>query len=437
MTRSLSRTTKYLIVICVFLLAVTASLGYVLTKQTGTALRTAIEYRMLDISNTAAAMLDGDALAVIEAEDADTPAYQSILKTLAYFQDNIDLKYIYCIRDLGGGHFVFTVDPAEDPGEFGEAIVYTDALQRASLGTPAVDKEPYRDRWGRFYSAYSPVFDSNQRVAGIVAVDFSAEWYEQQISHQVRTTLLISGFSLLFAAVMIFLILARYRKQIREILGEMNVVSDGIETLVRELSPGTDVSQRKDVQPAESRDEITELGNRIQSLENQLIEQISIVRSQAYIDGLTGLGNRMAYENRVKELEKEIRSGAAEFAVGIFDVNGLKEINDRYGHEQGDRAIFLLGSVLKKVFAGEELYRIGGDEFIVILKGPDRDLPAAAAEVEKALAKTEGVASAKGYSAFIPGSDTSYSDAFRRADAAMYEDKKKYYMTRGDRRRRG
>ncbi len=60
----------------------------------------------------------------------------------------------------------------------------TDALYQASLGKPSVDKVPYEDSWGRFYSAYSPVFDSNGKVAGIVAVDFSADWYDKQIRTQ-------------------------------------------------------------------------------------------------------------------------------------------------------------------------------------------------------------------------------------------------------------
>lgn len=157
----LSRTSINVIFACVFLLAVNAVLGFLLMNQSRQSLKTLIYNRMLDISNTAADMLDGDVLEDIRAEDADTPGYRAVLRTLTYFQDNIDLEYIYCIRDLGGGNFVFTVDPTvEDPGEFGSPIVYTDALYRASLGTASVDSEPYEDDWGRFYSAYSPVFDS-------------------------------------------------------------------------------------------------------------------------------------------------------------------------------------------------------------------------------------------------------------------------------------
>lgn len=158
---------------------------------------------MLDITNTAALLIDGNALRDLTADDQGTAAYKKINDTLAAFHHDADLKYIYCIRDMGGKRFVFTVDPTvKDPGKFGDPIAYTDALYIASTGTAATDDEPYSDGWGRFYSAYSPVFDSHGRVAGIVAADFSADWYEEQISHQ-RT--LIEVFIVFSTLVCLFL----------------------------------------------------------------------------------------------------------------------------------------------------------------------------------------------------------------------------------------
>ena len=209
---SLNQMSRFIILFSVFLLIVIVSLGYVLITQSSKAIRSLIEDRMLDVSNTAAALLDGDTLETLEAEDKGTPAYQAVYKMLSCFEDNIELEYIYCVRDMGDGSFVFMIDPdAEAPGEFGEHIPYTDALYHASLGIPSVDKEPYVDEWGRFYSAYSPVFDSAGKVAGIVAVDFSADWYERQITGQVKTTLVISIVSLLSASAIIIMMTARFR----------------------------------------------------------------------------------------------------------------------------------------------------------------------------------------------------------------------------------
>lgn len=435
MRKRLSRTTKYLLVICAFLFVVTASLGFALTKQSSRAMRTLIENRMLDVSNTAAAMLDGDTLERLGADDKQTADYQNAFKILTCFEENIELEYIYCIRDLKDGNFVFLIDPdAVEPGEFGEHIPYTDALFQASLGTPSVDQVPYQDNWGRFYSAYSPVFDSSHQVAGIVAVDFSADWYEKQIRNQVQTTLLICAVSLFFAGVVIALIAARFRKQFHHMLNEMNVISDGIETLVHELSPALTVNLSKEPSVS-SGDEISELSNRIQSLEHQLGEEIAYVRAQAYVDSLTGLGNRTAYEGHVAQLEEEIRRETARFALAVFDLNGIKEINDHLGHEQGDRAIAAVGNALKQVFEEAGLYRIGGDEFVVILDGSCPDLGSRLESLSQTLANQGSVSVSKGCTVFLPGEDRSYQTVFKRADAAMYDDKREYYRTHGDRRR--
>ncbi len=121
--QKLNRTSRYILVICVFLIGVNGALGYILTRQAAGAMKDLMRSRMLDISNTAAAMLDGDVLERLQAEDENSPEYQDALRTLTYFQENIDLEYIYCIRDLGDKRFVFSIDPTvEDPGQFGEPI---------------------------------------------------------------------------------------------------------------------------------------------------------------------------------------------------------------------------------------------------------------------------------------------------------------------------
>ncbi len=183
--KKLGLTATFAIMVSIMIVAVNLLLGGILMNSSKKSMLTLIQNRMLDISNTAAAMLDGDELENLKKEDKGTPKYQKINDTLAYFQDNIDLKYIYCVTAKGDKEFVFSVDPTiDDPGIFGEPVVYTDALYAASKGTPSVDEEPYSDDWGRFYSAYSPVFDSEGKVAGIVAVDFDAEWYDWQFRKQ-------------------------------------------------------------------------------------------------------------------------------------------------------------------------------------------------------------------------------------------------------------
>ena len=421
-------TSRYIILLCAFLLVVNTTLGYVLTRESAKAIRAQIESRMLDVANTAAAMLDGDVLRELEAEDVGTQEYQSVFRMLTHFKQHIELEYIYCLRDMGNKEFVFMIDSDPDaPGSFGEHVPYTDALYTASLGTPAVDKEPYTDSWGRFYSAYSPVFDSGDRVAGIVAVDFSADWYERQITHLAKTTLTVSAFSLVFAALIITLITAKFRKRFRQLFDEMNLVSEGIVTLVNEVAPGTETQAPAEEIP-DSGDEIKALGDRMHALQDRLSEQIAFVRSQAYVDGMTGLGNRSAYEEHVRQLDDEIRAGTADFAIELFDLNGLKVINDTLGHEEGDRTIIRAARFLAGRFPDDACYRIGGDEFIVIRQGAKSD------GLNDGLdAQESSVSMSQGFAAFEPGRDLGFRAVFNRADAAMYEDKQAYYRFHGAR----
>ena len=432
--RRMSRTTWYLVFFCVFLLAVNITLGYFLIRESSKAIRTQIESRMLDVSNTAAAMLDGNALRTLRAEDKDTEAYQTALRTLSCFAENIELEYIYCIRDMGNGNFVFMIDPdPESPGAFGSSVPYTDALYQASLGNPSVDQEPYLDRWGRFYSAYSPVYDDEKSISSIVVVDFSAQWYENQIYNQVFTTLKISGISLLFAVVIVILITSRYRKRFQLILKEMNIISGEIETLVHETAPAADSEIWKHEDGTPSGDEIQSLGDRIHSLQQKLSDQITLVRSRAYVDGLTGLGNRTAYEDQVKQLDEEIKEGNILFSIAVFDLNGLKEINDTYGHGKGDEVIRKAAHLIRTSFPDGKAYRIGGDEFIVILEGPS---PYLEMTLEHIRSHGEGISMSAGSAEYHQETDTDYHMVFNRADVAMYDDKREYYRTHGDRRRK-
>lgn len=445
MDRKFSRKKTYLIAVAIFLLVANLSLGIVLMKESSDAMRTLLESRMLDISNTAASMIDGDDLRDLTAEDKSTPEYRDILKTLTHFQDNIDLEYIYCIKDNGNKNFTFTVDPTvDDPGEFGEPIMYTDALYEASLGHAAVDKEAYSDRWGRFYSAYSPVFDARGDVAGIVAVDFAAEWYDDQVSYQIKTIVVITILSLFFGMMIMLMTASRAGKRFKSLMQELNNLSDGIETLAEELSDGNRLEGsellHKDVTETSSRDEISVVADKVRSLEEYMRVQIGYVRSKAYRDGLTGLENRTAYLECVVELNKQIEDGIARFSVAMFDINGLKSINDQSGHERGDREIIKASEILRDAFPDERIFRIGGDEFVVIINRFAEEAGVLMDRCRQLIndEKNEegvGIIMSTGYSEYDAARDRSYQDTFDRADRLMYESKKAFYETKGDRRR--
>ena len=163
-------------------------------------IKKAIQQRMLDIANCAAGSIEGDVLKSLTKDDVGKDKYNELYKKLAVFRDNVELEYVYSLKEEGDGNFIFTMDLDQvSPASYGDPVEYTDALASAGRGIAAVDEVSYSDIWGEFYSAYSPVFDSSGKVAGIIAVDFSADWFEEQLSAQMRDNVVSYAIILLFS----------------------------------------------------------------------------------------------------------------------------------------------------------------------------------------------------------------------------------------------
>lgn len=446
-----SLTMRTILLICMLLLVVGAVLSIVLTAQAKGALRAQIEARMLDTANVAAAHLDGDSLEALRTGGKESPEFQAVLSELTVFLEHITLDYIYVVADAGDGNFIFLVDSDPDsPGQLGDPVVYTDALYAASRGTASVDTEPYEDMWGSFYSAYSPIFNSRGEVAGVVAADFSAQWYEAAIGQLQRSALNVCMVSLIIAALIIFILAGRLQNRLDTISEDLEKLSGDLDDLIREI-PIFPHEKQEDEQvaaapPAASpADEIGVLSEKIRSMQKELQGYIVFARATAYMDVLTGMSNQSSYLERVKQLNQEIEAKTAAFTVFIIDLNGLKNMNDDYGHDAGDAAIIDAANVIRAAFPAGELFRIGGDEFAVLLHaGSEEEISARKAAMDEALGvcnqteKSYGVplSFSKGAAVFDPARDKEYMDVFRRADQAMYQDKAAFYARNGDRRRR-
>ncbi|MCR4948414.1 MAG: diguanylate cyclase [Treponema sp.] len=434
-----------IVVISVFLLVVNGFLGTVLIIQSRNDLKQQMEERMLDILKSASCLIDGDVLEKLQKEDYDTPEYQEALKILGAFQQSFDLDYIYGIRDMGNKNFTFTVDPdLESPGEFGEPIVYTDALYAASRGTAAVDKVPYEDKWGRFYSAYAPVFNSKGRVSGILAVDVEADWYEKKLREHIITTLVIGVASLLIGGIVVFLVTEKVHKRLSFLNSEMIQLTDDVEELAKKLrfasgrSAASFEKQTQQTQQNQRGDGIDDLSNRLDFVRGELQQYIDDAHELAFTDALTGAGNRSAYMDAIKYLNSQIDNTNPDFSLAVFDINGLKVANDTYGYAFGDLLIITAADVLKEAVGFENLFRIGGDEFVAVMEHTskeemndilhkvDNKIAAKNAEIEDLKTKMQ-LAVSKGAATFTKQKDADVKSVFRRADNSMYDDKTVYY----------
>ena len=163
--------------------------------------------------------------------------------------------------------------------------------------------------------------------------------------------------------------------------------------------------------------------------ENKYKRELALEKSLARTDALTGASNKFSYNEFEKEINEHISKKLLDqFAVVICDINDLKQINDTLGHDAGDEYIKSAMKVMKSIFKHSTIFRIGGDEFVSVLDGNDyynreyllkklRDTNLKNMNTTKAVV-------ACGMSEFIPNVDTKLIDVFKRADEAMYKDKK-------------
>lgn len=450
----LNYATKYLLIACVFLLAVNLVLGIVLTSQSKKAMTTLIRDQMLVTANTAAAMLDGDLLGSITADDmkANSENFQTVLRDLHLFQDHMNMKYIYAVKHVDGKNFVFIADPDPiDPGKFGEPVVYTDALFQASQGTAAVDDHPFQDRWGSFYSAYSPVFDSAGNIAGIVCVDYESSWFEDWTAMHTFSILISCVISLLIASTLIIIGTNHLRKRIRILSEEITALSEEVDMFNKEMSqPSGASSQSKQWKPESQEEEsigpntFEVLGDKIRQAHRDVKQYASYVRELDYTDPLTGIGNKTAFVELARDIDLKIADGIASFSILIFDVNNIKLANDEYGLAVGDQMIIDMATVLLRVFAPESIFRIGSDEFIVVTQDEaNADLTRSFQKLDKELEAFNDkeknyqitLSYAKGLASFDAEKDKTCNDAFKRASKDLSKYKSDYYRQEGDRRK--
>ena len=175
-------------------------------------------------------------------------------------------------------------------------------------------------------------------------------------------------------------------------------------------------------------------------LKMRLAERIVQEEENAGIDVLTGFPNRRQYEDELKKLLSEPMP--EDLVYIAIDMNGLKDVNDTYGHDVGDNLIVGAAQCIEQCFGKlGKRYRIGGDEFVVLIAAGKEDLPMLLGEFEKRMKQwsedhviTLSAAFGSAGHAEFPGK--SVTELARIADRRMYEAKSLYYQKNGKDRRR-
>ena len=186
--------------------------------------------------------------------------------------------------------------------------------------------------------------------------------------------------------------------------------------------------------PVDAMEEISEIIRLLMYFLSEMVSQrdshMRLVQ-YSYHDPLTGVGNRRA----LKEYEQEKLDTSRPYGFVMCDINGLKAVNDKDGHDAGDKMIRAVAACLTDVFGTENVYRMGGDEFSAYVHTDTED------EFEDKIAdirsriRAIGVHAAIGYS-FAKSGDPDFNARRIEADNRMYDEKREFYRDAHDRRNR-
>ncbi|MCC6159382.1 MAG: PAS domain S-box protein [Deltaproteobacteria bacterium] len=164
-----------------------------------------------------------------------------------------------------------------------------------------------------------------------------------------------------------------------------------------------------------------------QRIENELRESERRFRHMSYHDELTGLRNRSFFDKEMAIIDRDMETIKPVSVIAI-DVDGLKTVNDSYGHRSGDEVLVSTAKILTSAFSGSDIVsRVGGDEFAVILPGVDwltavekgEEIKRAVAEYNRGRPNLT-ISLSLGVASSFPDRRESIYEIFQRADDKMY-----------------
>lgn len=224
------------ILLAILLLVGYALLGVIAYNRAERALFEQIQDNAKNIAHCAAMNVEGEILAQIQVGDEGSDNYQVIIDELALFRDGTNLEYIYTLRHMGGEEFIFVVDAdPEEPAAIGDICEITEGLVQAQEeGITTADEEPFEDEWGTHISAYSPIF-VGEEVVGVVGVDFSATWIDEQMASLRNLILLISLGGYIIILILTSFLIARFKKSMSKLNDKVMDLASGSGDLTKEI----------------------------------------------------------------------------------------------------------------------------------------------------------------------------------------------------------
>ena len=418
-----------------------------------TNLRGAIDYV---ISN-----MDADDLDNCIKTQTKSPKYEQLRLLLDKMVDTFDLQYVYIMVPLNTDGkdsqlYVMESHSAEEyaQGKYRDMFCKTSGdeypvkASRNFMKAYNSDDVSYFDSvsvWGRQYNATMPLFNSNGERFAIICAEINNDVI---MDIAIRYIIASVGFFILAGLFVLFLLYRWISKNITDPIKQLEK---------RAVEFADSCEESKDLNYIVFKDpgfktdnELDLLSNSIKRMAHSLriyVQDMIKANEEAmnarlenkqmskliYKDSLTRVKNKAAYLEEKAALTENIKCGETDFGIMMIDANNLKKINDTYGHEHGDEYIVGTCEAICDVFKHSSVYRIGGDEFIVVLKGRDyidrnrlqKELSGKFTGycLDKDRKPWQKYSAATGIATYKPGDNV--DDVFVRADEAMYKNKQK------------
>lgn len=399
-----------------------------------------------------------------------SPKYDALEKFMDGIKEDFSIHYLYIIKPLNTNPTanVMSVVSAENyydryidtegnlylgwisDDEFDEETVkvYFSIMEKRE---PVFFEE--KTEWGTDYTGAITLCDAKNRPYALLCVDIDITTLKTLLNTQALVTAaIIIVLGLIFMAA--FLLWSR-----KNITRPIKLLAKSAVSFTQKSHGQRNINQLQfDAPEIKKKNEVYYLCTAIEQmtkdmqdyvvdlvsaeLDSELLKkQASQMTELANKDSLTGVRNKTAYDKEMMKLQFMMETSRSEpFGIAMIDLNFLKKINDTYGHEHGNIAIQKLCNLVCNVFDRSPVFRIGGDEFVVILKDHDyQNIITLSNEFNQALAEYaaddtlepwEKVSAALGYALYDPLIDKSVDSVFKRADQKMYACKKQMKAVR-------
>ena len=381
----------------------------------------------------------------------DTEAYRNLMAVVSSLQEVNDVDCLYLAWvDPEEEAFVYLLDAAlEDPCPVG-CIDPLYEMNRGILKDPMLGFPAYvtnTEEYGWLVTAGAPVVDEEGQAVCYAMADVSMDTIKAQ--EKAFLTQLVTSLLLLTALLSVIVIWYVNRSVIKPVnlLSRSAAYYADSNTIHRSSFESLDINTGDEIESLHKsmiqmeKDLDTYIDNLMKT--RQVLVDTRMEAEQlnelAHKDALTGLRNKLAYDQEILRLEKAREDGETQFGVAVIDMNDLKKVNDRYGHDCGNEGLVTLSRLISRVFVHSSVFRIGGDEFAVVLRGNDYEkieeltadfYAAIAAQAREAEQPWLAVSAAVGYALYDPELDYSTEDVFTRADRKMYDRKKQMKVGR-------